>query len=71
MKLRHVVLYPGKYRMEVLVDDPDGKARLIEISWYAKVRTDVPPVTWWEMVTSEVELKRADDLAAKMGRTLL
>lgn len=71
MKLRHVVLYPGKYRMEVLVNDPDGKARVIEIYWKAKVQTDVPPATWWEMVVGEVELKRAEELAAKQGRTLL
>jgi hypothetical protein len=71
MKLRHVVLHPGKYRMEVLVEDPDGKARLIEVSWYAKAQTDVPPANWWEMVQGEVELKRAEELAARQGRTLL
>jgi len=71
MQLRHIVLHPGKYRMEVLVVDPDGKSRLIEVQWFAKAQTDVPPSNWWEMVVGEVEVQRANERAAAQGRTLV
>lgn len=71
MQLRHIVLHLGKYRMEVLVVDPDGKPRLIEVQWFAKTQTDVPPSTWWEMVVGEVEMQRAAERAAAQGRTLV
>jgi len=70
IELRSVVLHTGQNRMDVYVLDSEKVMRKIEISWFAREKTDTPPTAWWDSVVAEVEYQRAHDLEKKSGRLL-
>lgn len=70
IELRSVVFHRGQSRMDVYAKDTEGVMRKIEISWFAREKTDLPPETWWDSVVAEVEYQRAHDLEKRSGRLL-
>lgn len=70
IELLSVVLHPGACWMDVYVKDPTGTKRKIEVKWFAKEKSDIPPAMWWESVVAEVEEQRANEAAKRAGRLL-
>jgi hypothetical protein len=62
MKLLNAVLLLGRSKLVVWVSDPPHN-RKISINWFAKERTDMPPVDWVKQVEEEVSYQHSVDKA--------
>jgi len=71
LKLRFARIHLGKQWMEVCLDDSlREKPRLVKYRWDTKIKTDVPPKTWYTSVLSEVKYQRGMDHKRRTGRAL-
>jgi len=63
MTLRSFVLFDGKQRAEVTVQDANGKYHRVVLQWRSPGEDPPPPSDWPEMVKSELEYQRSISLA--------
>lgn len=52
--LRAAVYHEGACRLEAVVDDGAGWRRRIDVSWFAREASPLPPADWFQMVEGEV-----------------
>ena len=59
MKPLFVVLYLGRNKLEVTVEDDQGRRRRVNIDWGAKEASNTPPANWPEMVERELQYQQS------------
>lgn len=63
-RVAFVVLHLGQQRLEAVVErvDDEGERhrRAVDVVWFTKEPTDVPPTDWRQQVGAELDLQDTD-----------